>query len=182
MTQDISTNLKQIKQTIGEDMNVLQIQQATKEDIKEIARIESICFPKEEAASERFIKERVETFPESFFVGKIDNRIIGFINGAVTNDKTISDEMFEHVHLHNPEGNYQMIFGLDVLPGYERKGYGKQLMIYMITVSKKRGKKGLVLTCKEHLISFYEQFGYQVVGKSASTHGGATWYDMILEC
>ncbi len=161
-------------------MSNLQIENVSKENIKEIAIIEKICFPKEEAASEQSIRERVETFPESFFIGKIDGKIIGFINGAVTDSSTITDKMFENVNLHNPKGSYQMIFGLDVLPEYEKKGYGKQLMTHMIEESKKRGRKGVVLTCKEHLISFYEQFGYKVVGKSASTHGGATWYDMIL--
>ena len=30
-------------------------------------------------------------------------------------------------------------------------------------------------------MGFYEQFGYKSLGVSASVHGGAVWYDMILE-
>ena len=47
--------------------------------------------------------------------------------------------------------------------------------------AKQSGRKGLILTCKEGLIGFYEQFGYKNMGISASVHGGAVWYDMILE-
>ena len=49
----------------------------------------------------------------------------------------------------------------------------------LIKLSKERGKKGIVLTCKEHLIHFYEKFGYKNMGKSNSVHGGAVWYDML---
>ena len=38
-----------------------------------------------------------------------------------------------------------------------------------------------ILTCKEKLIGFYEKFGYVNLGISDSKHGGAVWYDMILE-
>ena len=51
----------------------------------------------------------------------------------------------------------------------------------MIEETKKRGKQGLILTCKDRLIGFYETFGYRNLGVSESVHGGAVWYDMILE-
>ena len=35
-------------------------------------------------------------------------------------------------------------------------------------------------TCKEHLIPYYEKFGYRNCGVSESVHGGAVWYDMRL--
>ena len=51
----------------------------------------------------------------------------------------------------------------------------------LIERARKQGRKGLILTCKEHLIKYYESFGYVNMGVSASVHGGAVWYDMILE-
>ena len=42
-------------------------------------------------------------------------------------------------------------------------------------------RRGLILTCKDRLIGFYEGFGYKSLGVSQSVHGGAVWYDMILE-
>ena len=51
----------------------------------------------------------------------------------------------------------------------------------MIRAAGEKGRKGLILTCKERLLGFYERFGYRNLGVSASVHGGAVWYDMILE-
>ena len=110
-----------------------------------------------------------------------EGRIVGFINGAVVNETTIRDEMFEDVSFHNGTGNYQSIFGLVVIPEYQHHGLASRLMRHMIEETKKRGKQGLILTCKDRLIGFYETFGYRNLGVSESVHGGAVWYDMILE-
>ena len=45
----------------------------------------------------------------------------------------------------------------------------------------KEGEKGLILTRKDRLIHYYEKFGYVNLGVSESVHGGAVWYDMLLE-
>ena len=108
-------------------------------------------------------------------------RIIGFINGAVTDARTISDDMFENAGLHNANGAYQSIFGLDVAEEFRRRGVAAALMNRMIETARERGKKGLILTCKDRLIHYYEKFGYVKLGLSQSVHGGAVWYDMILE-
>lgn len=159
----------------------MQIRHATIEDLKTVIYIEQVCFPEAEAATPGSLKQRLEAFDDCFFVGSVDNKIIGFINGCISNHKTIKDELYEDISLHQKDASYQMIFGLDVLPEYQHHGYAKQLMYYMIESAKKRGKKGIALTCKEHLIAFYEQFGYQNNGISSSTHGGVVWYDMFLE-
>ena len=49
-----------------------------------------------------------------------------------------------------------------------------------IKLAKDEGRKGLVLTCKKNLISFYEKFGFQNEGISSSEHGGVQWYQMRL--
>lgn len=73
-----------------------------------------------------------------------------------------------------------MVFGLDVLPEYQHQGIAQQLMRAYIAAGRNMAKKSIILTCKEKLIPFYQQFGYVCTGISASTHGGATWYDMVL--
>ena len=59
-------------------------------------------------------------------------------------------------------------------------GCATKLMEHVIADVKAQGRKGIVLTCKESLIPFYEKFGYVNEGKSMSKHGGAVWYDMRL--
>ncbi len=157
------------------------IRQVVPEDLDAVARVEAVCFPEAEAASRASFAQRIATFPESFFVAEWEGQIVGFINGCVTDSRIIHDEMFEDAKLHKPEGAYQSIFGLDVIPELRRRGLAAQLMRHMIAETKKRGKKGLILTCKDRLIAYYEKFGYRNLGISQSVHGGAVWYDMILE-
>lgn len=162
-------------------MNI-KIRQVNMGDLDAVTKVEEICFPSEEAASLESLKKRIETFPESFFVAETSpGAIIGFVNGCVINDTVIQDALFKDAKLHNPKGVYQSIFGLDVIPGYRNHGIAAQLMNYIIETSKAAGRKGVVLTCKERLIHYYEKFGYKNMGVSESVHGGAVWYDMILE-
>lgn len=161
-------------------MDIL-IRQVRPEDLDAVTRVESVCFPQAEAATRESFSQRIEAFPESFFVAEKDGEIVGFINGCVTDSRVIADEMFEDAGFHNPDGAYQSIFGLDVLPEYQHQGLASRLMRHLIMTAKLRGKKGLILTCKDRLIGFYESFGYRSLGVSQSVHGGAVWYDMILE-
>lgn len=159
----------------------ITLRHATPADLAEVTAVEAVCFPKAEAASYESFKHRLSTFPESFFVAIHDGRIIGFINGCVTNERTIRDEMYEDSSLHDPDGAYQSIFGLDVLPEYRNQGIAAELMNHLIEDARKKNRKGLILTCKDRLIHYYEKFGYRNQGVSASVHGGAIWYDMLLE-
>lgn len=157
------------------------IRKVSPDDLEGITRVEAICFPPAEAAERSALEQRIVAFPDSFFVAMDGEEIIGFINGAVTDDLVISDEMFEDIRLHKADGAYQTIFGLDVLPLYQGQGVAASLMKRLIEEARFCGRKGLILTCKNHLIHYYERFGYRNLGISKSTHGGAVWYDMILE-
>ncbi|MDO4327032.1 MAG: GNAT family N-acetyltransferase [bacterium] len=159
-----------------------QIRGVRENDLEAVTRVEFLCFPEAEAADRTSFEARIHTFPDSFFVAEDENgTVIGFINGAVTSERTIRDEMFEDASLHDAQGAYQSIFGLDVVPEWRCQGVAAALMKHLILVSKERGKKGLILTCKDRLIPYYEKFGYKNEGISASVHGGAVWYDMVLE-
>ena len=157
------------------------IRQVMPEDLDAVARVEAVCFPEAEAAARASFAQRIQAFPESFFVAEKDGQSVGFINGCVTDERMIRDEMFEDTAYHKPDGAYQSIFGLDVAPEWQHRGLAGDLMKHLIEDARKRGRKGLILTCKEHLIGFYERFGYRSLGVSQSVHGGAVWYDMILE-
>lgn len=159
----------------------VKIRQACIEDLDEITKVEASCFPKAEAASRISLEGRIKTFSQNFFVAEIDGEIIGFINGCVINGTVIYDELYENSALHIPNGNYQTIFGLDVISKYRNQGIAAQLMNYMIEKSKVAGRKGVILTCKDRLIHYYAKFGYINMGISESVHGGAQWYDMVLK-
>ena len=149
-------------------------------DLDPITEIEAMCFPKTEAASRSSFKARIEAFPECFLVAEKDGLLIGFINGCVTNSPVIYDELFTTTEHHIPGGKNLTVFGLDVLPEYRRQGIAAQLMNHFILLAKNTGRRSVILTCKEHLIHYYQSFGYVNNGVSKSTHGGAEWFDMTL--
>ena len=60
-------------------------------------------------------------------------------------------------------------------------GIAARLMNTLIDDARSAGRKGCTLTCKDRLIHYYAKFGYKDEGISASEHGGAVWYDMVLE-
>ena len=158
----------------------MQIRTATKEDINQLITIEALCFPPAEAASAEHIKERFEAFGECFLVAEVEGEVIGFINGCVTNRPELPDALYHDVSLHNPKGAYQTVFGLDVLEAYRNQGIAGQLLQALIDKAKQQGRKGVVLTCKDYLVAYYERFGFVHQGISASEHGGSIWNDMVL--
>lgn len=162
-------------------MTKIRIRQASMDDLAVVTEIEAVCFPKEQAASKESLKRRLELFGPSFMVAEEETSgdVVGFINGTVSNEPVISDEMYEHI-TYDARADYQMIFGLDVRPDHQGQGIAKALMEAMIRLAWDEGRRGLVLTCREHLVEFYEQFGYVNEGVSKSVHGGVVWYDMRL--
>lgn len=159
----------------------MMIRNARPEDVEEIIRIEAICFPPAEAAQPEDVRDRFAAFPENFFVAEVDGKIVGFINGCATNRPELPDALYHDVSLHRPDGAYQTVFGLDVLPEYRKHGIGAQLIRHHVEMARQRGKKGVVLTCKDHMIHFYERVGFVCRGVANSNHGGAKWNDMLLE-
>ena len=158
----------------------MNIRNATIEDIQAITKVEMTCFPKAEAATEEDFRNRLRVYPNHFWLLEDDKKLVSFINGMVTNEDTLTDEMYENVDLHNENGQWQMIFGVNTIPEYRWQGCAEKLMRKVISDAKDQGRKGLVLTCKDRLVHYYEKFGFKNEGISDSTHGGAIWYNMRL--
>ena len=154
------------------------IRTAAMSDLDEICRVESICFPPSEAATRESFEERLSFYPNHFHLLFIENRLVSFTDGFVTDDKDLSDEMYEHACLHNEKGAWQMIFGVNTLPEHRKKGYAGLLIKEMIRTAALEKRCGLVLTCKDALVPFYSRFGFVNEGVSASVHGNVSWNQM----
>ncbi|MBS7526059.1 GNAT family N-acetyltransferase [Fusibacter paucivorans] len=159
-------------------MNEMTIRNVKLEDLDRVTAIELMCFPKVEAASMETFRYRIEVFPTSFLVAEQAGTVIGLINGCCTDLPTICDELFEADGGHDPNGANQMIFDLAVAPENRQQGVAAMLLEAIIERARKEKRKQVVLTCKSHLIAYYEKFGFVLRGLSESTHGGAEWYDM----
>ena len=159
---------------------MLTVRPAAMSDLDAMTDIEAQSFPPEEKATRESFEARMKVFPECFMLLCEDGRPVGLIDGMVTNQETISDDLFADASKHNPTGDWAAVFGLNVLPDFRRRGYAAKLVEKFIAEAKNEGRRGCILTCKEHLLHYYARFGFVNTGVSASVHGGATWYDMRL--
>ena len=143
--------------------------------------MEAACFPAAEAATEQDFARRLAVYPNHFWLMEDDNgSLVSFVNGLVTDEPHLRDEMYADAELHNESGAWQMIFGVNTLPAYRRQGLAEQVLRRVIDDAKAQGRKGCVLTCKEKLLHYYGKLGFVNEGVSQSTHGGVVWYEMRL--
>ena len=157
-----------------------KIRTASIADLDEISQLEASCFPEAEAATKETFRWRLNAYPSHFWVLEQDGKIISFINGPVTEEQDLMDEMYEDPAFCKENGKWQMVFGVVTHPFFQHQGCASRLMNQFILHAKEEGKSGIVLTCKKEKISFYEQFGFKNEGLSTSTHGGVPWYQMRL--
>jgi len=155
------------------------VRTATLGDLDAVCALENKTFPPAEAGTRAAFAYRLRAFPERFLLAEKDGAVIGMVNGCTSDLPVIADALFEESG-HDPQGKNQMIFGLATDPAFQRQGIAALLMETLIAQARREGRENVVLTCKKHLIPYYEKFGYQNRGVSASVHGGAVWYDMVL--
>ena len=161
-------------------MNEIIIRHAVPNDLDVCFLVEPSGFPQEEAATRETIKLRLETFAQGFFVAEFDGRAVGILNSAATDKDDISDEELKQLIGHDPDGKNMVIFALAVLPEFQKRGISRQLMARFVKEARVLKKENVLLLCKGNLIAYYERLGFDHVGLSKSTHGGAEWHEMRL--
>ena len=158
--------------------DIMEIRTATIADLAQIAAVEAECFPAAEAATKEEFEERIKYYGNHFWLMFEGEKLIAFVDGFVTDKPDLTDEMYERAEMHDENGAWQMIFGVNTIPTYRKHGYAGQLLQCAIEDARKQGRKGLVLTCKEKLIAYYAKFGFVNEGISESVHGNVIWYQM----
>lgn len=156
------------------------VRHATMDDLDAVAAVEAECFPPAEAATRESFAARLHAYPDRFWLLFEDERLVSFVNGMATDEPDLRDEMYENASLHNPTGAWQMIFGVNTLPERRKNGLAARLIEEAVHEARERGCKGLVLTCKPHMLHYYSRFGFVNEGLSDSTHGDVQWYQMRL--
>ena len=158
----------------------MNIRTATIKDLEAVTSVEAECFPPAEAATREELAERLKYYADHFWLMFDGDKLIAFVDGFVTDEEDLTDEMYAKAQLHNESGAWQMIFGVNTLPEYRKQGLAGQLLRRAIADAKAQGRRGLVLTCKDRLVHYYAGFGFVSEGVSCSTHGGVVWYQMRL--
>ncbi len=157
------------------------IRTGTIEDLDAVASVEAECFPPEEAATREEFAERLRVYGEHFWLMFDKDKLVAFVDGFVTDEPDLTDGMYEDAGMHDENGRWQMIFGVNTIPAYRRRGLAGALIRQAIADAKAQGRAGLVLTCKDALVHYYAGFGFVNEGHSEkSVHGGAVWNQMRL--
>ena len=170
-------NKKTREQSIEEFFEFRNIRQ---DEAEQAAAIEQICFPPNEACSDRSMRERIAKAPELFLVAvdKENGKIAGFLNGLATDESTFRDEFFTDAGLYDPNGKNVMLLGLDVLPEYRKRGLGRELVFQYLRREREKDRRMILLTCLKSKVKMYEKFGFIDRGIANSTWGGEEWHEM----
>lgn len=160
----------------------MRIRIAQMDDVDAVAAVEKECFPPAEAATREEFAERILHYGNHFWLMFDGDKLAAFVDGFVTDALDLTDEMYEKADMHNEAGAWQMIFGVNTMPEYRRRGLAGELIRCAIDNAGEAGRKGLVLTCKDELVHYYAGFGFKDEGiTDKSTHGNVAWHQMRLE-
>ena len=116
----------------------MEIRKGTLDDLEAVAAVEARCFPPEQAATREQFRDRLQTYPEGFWLLWDGEILVGFLDGMVSDSPELTDEMFADASLHDPRGAWQMIFGLNTIPEYRNRGCAGQLIRRCIRAARCR--------------------------------------------
>lgn len=152
-------------------------------DIDAVMNIENSCFTPDEAATRESMIERILLIPDTFLVARVmpAGRPIGMIVGPVSENRYITDNIFERTRENSAKDKTQMIVSLAVLKEFRQYGIASELLKKLTEIDRAARRELISLTCLESLIGYYEGQGFTNEGISASQHAGETWYNMIYK-
>ncbi|KAM3420030.1 hypothetical protein BST61_g3340 [Cercospora zeina] len=116
--------------------------------------------------------------------------LLGHIVSTMTTNSTVTDddmaiptaETPDPNFGNKPEGRTVCIHSLAVLPEYQRRSLGSTLMkAYLHRLKTQSVADRAAIIAHDHLIPYYERFGFKNLGPSKAQFGGGGWYDMTVE-
>lgn len=80
------------------------------------------AFRRAEAATRESFESRLAAYGNHFWLLFVDGELASFVDGLVTNEPDLKDEMYEDASMHDESGAWQMIFGVVTRPRYRKRG------------------------------------------------------------
>ena len=99
----------------------MEIRSATMDDLQAIAAVEAACFPAAEAATAEEFAGRLAHYANHFWLLFEQGELVAFVDGFCTDMPDLTDEMYADAALHDENGAWQMIFGVNTLPRCRRR-------------------------------------------------------------
>eukprot|EP01083_Nonionella_stella_P033266 91079_1 len=152
------------------------------EDLEVLCALEVASYPADEAASRENLFYRFIFAAPYFKVFTCNEKVIGFVCGTKTKEKKLTDECMS---VHDKDGAHLCIHSVVIAEEYRRRGLGRKMMkLYVKEVIGSAYNLSLLsirLVCKKHLISFYRNCGFGLIGESDLEHGKDKWYEMAID-
>jgi len=83
---------------------------------------------------------------------------------------------------HQEGGRTICLHSFGVLPKYQKRGIGRiLLMAYLQQMNGAGIADRVALIAHDHLVPYYEKYGFQNKGPSKAQFGGGGWFDMVFE-
>ena len=79
----------------------IEIRSALPSDLDAIAAAEAESFPAAEAATRESFESRLAAYGNHFWLLFVDGELASFVDGLVTNDPDLKDEMYEDASMHD---------------------------------------------------------------------------------
>lgn len=151
------------------------------EDWEEICQIEAGNFSAQEAATPADLRNRIEHLSDTFLVAEIAGQVAGYVVGPAVSQRYLSDDLFHRVVANSEQGGFIAVTSLSVSKKFQGQGVGTALLAALKDLAVAQKRAGITLTCHDYLIAYYEANGFFDEGESESTHGGASWYNLVWE-
>ena len=148
-------------------------------DVARAAALEAASYPADEAASREALEFRQREAGAAFVVAEKAGAVVGFVCGTQTHAGALTHDS---MGTHEAGGHLLCIHSVCVEEKERRRGLGLRLLkAYLVLVGGTLPEVTAVrLICKAHLINFYEQAGFAVVGPSPVVHGADPWTEMAF--
>ncbi|MER0123541.1 GNAT family N-acetyltransferase [Streptococcus sp. ZJ93] len=160
----------------------MQIQHARLADLEQVHQIEQANFSLEEQITKDVLGYYLERENMTCLVMEDDGNVAGYLLALPTVQATVTDDLFERKKKVEASCSHLAIVSLSVAENYKGQGVGTLLLAAIKDIAVQVGYKGISLTCKDYLLSYYGMYQFEDLGVSESQFGGAVWYDMYWEC
>ncbi|KAF8066733.1 acyl-CoA N-acyltransferase [Lyophyllum atratum] len=152
------------------------------EDIAAALKIEQQGYPIDEAASLEAFQYRQSNAGNLFLGAYLGDslELVGYLCSTLSPTESLTHESMS---THVPSSTSVCIHSVCVSPSHRRKKIGLNLLKEYITRIEAARKDGspyerILLITHEPLRHFYEQAGFEWLGKSSVVHGSQPWYEM----
>lgn len=133
-------------------------------DLDEVKRIDDIVFP-HDAEDREVYEDRLKTFPEGCYKIMVGEKMAGFLTSEAWSDYHTTEINRKASVFHNPKGEIIFVSALGILPEFQGKGLGGELLLFFIEKMKSEGRKSIYLMAANKARTFYEKYGFRFVKK-----------------